>query len=529
MQKISHFSHKNIFSPHSQITNELTLDMTCRFMHEKFESGYEALDQSKNVSIKVLRVPPNTIFYKGVILSKRGYTVDTIPRLEDTKPLHLQDNIGGFYASGKEAMMYAWGSSDNEFLVNPITSILKLRSMEKLNLIDVGDKSSVYAILEMVQMFSYDEYFLTKEGDYFRRFIVRPESENEYIESGGFSEQEYYKKRHLKQFILSAELNEDEFYMIYLENALSEVKMKGDLRKEFQIKTNLEFIKKYIIPVLENKYQELLTTLSTMEEEQKPVRKFSEKDPLTNKPTKQLQISHIHDGYIPLARATLKLQTDIDPIEVKLMNQTQVKENYILEAQKGFYDRKWGTKRFDLRNNLKVLQKNTSPEKIDDNWRRAWHYCQYALYKAIWEAFYSNEYTSPEQEPTTDKFKPNAQNVNEYLIETHPKYVDKTLRTSNYTDDYLADSFMADVLVPIFMPNIDGWIYVSTSELCTEEKSTRTDHEWWKEDNDTAPKFHSEINIFSQSRHKMIYMGLSLENPQSTSSLSTIKFQTECK
>ena len=138
-------------------------------------------------------------------------------------------------------------------------------------------------------------------------------------------------------------------------------------------------------------------------------------------------------------------------------------------------------------------------------------------------------WTQPEQEPKTTKFKPNAKNVNEYLIETHPKYIDKTLRSSNYNADYLTDSFMADVLVPVFMPNIDGWIYVSTGELCTEDKSTRTDHEWWKEDNDTAPKFHSEINIFSQSRHKMNYMGLSLENPQSTSSLSTIKFQAECK
>ena len=527
MQKISHFIHKNIFSPYSQITNELTLNMTCRFMHEKFESGYEALGQSKNVSIKVLRAPPNTIFYKGVILSNKGFTIDTIPRLEDTKPLHLQDNISGFYASGKEAMQYSWKSQDNEFLIAPITSVLKLRSMEKLNLIDVGDKSSVHAILEMVQMFSYDEYFLTKEGDYFRRFIVRPESEDEYIESGEFSKAEY-TEGHFKQFMLNGELNEDEFSMIYLENALSEVQMKGDLRKEFQIQTNLEFIEKYIVPVLERKYQELLTTLSTIEE-QKPVRKFSEKDPLTNKPTKQLEISNIFDHYLPMARATLRLQTDIDPIEVKLMNTTQVKENYILEAQKGFYDRKWGTKRFDLRKDLKMLQKNKSPEKIDDNWRRAWHYCQYALYKAIWQAFYSKEYTSPEQQPTTHKFKPNAQNVNEYLIETHPKYIDKTLRSSNYNADYLTDSFMADVLVPVFMPNIDGWIYVSTGELCTEDKSTRTDLEWWKEDNDTAPKFHSEINIFSQSRHKMNYMGLSLENPQSTSSLSTIKFQAECK
>ena len=145
--------------------------------------------------------------------------------------------------------------------------------------------------------------------------------------------------------MLTSFLSEDEFCMIYLENALSEVQMKGNLRKEFQVQTNLEFIKKYIVPVLERKYKELLTSLSTIEE-QKPIRKFSEKDPLTNKPTKQLQISNIFDHYIPMARATLKLQTDIDPIEVKSMNKAQVKENYILEAQKGFYDKKWGTKRF---------------------------------------------------------------------------------------------------------------------------------------------------------------------------------------
>ena len=165
---------------------------------------------------------------------------------------------------------------------------------------------------------------------------------------------------------------------------------------------------------------------------------------------------------------------------------------FIITKVKGFYEYSFANEVKRHRDILKALEKYLDPNEIDKLLRNAWGFCQFTYYELFHNGFHNGnlqrnergqEYRNPPLE--YKHFKPIEESLRPLKQYYGSSQELKIRRVSFYTTDYAIVDFLEEVVIPYYMPTVDGYVYF---------KQTNT-------------AFHPEVFIFKDSAGRIKYDG----------------------
>ena len=374
-----------------------------------------ALTFSNEYNFDCMRVPRRTGFYKAINWRQKNFPMAPFKK-NHPNPLSV---MGGFMGAGDDAKFYF--KRGGGFLT------LKYRANQTVNLIDVGSWRSVYSMIKMVQNFTFEDYFLTSQGYFFRQHMLYPGTRDQYYHDQDIP----HELRQSLGWLI------DEYRIYFKNKSLYNHSMRGDLREMY----------------------------------------------------KEQGVSNVSQFCVVLKEHFRN--NGLEPSEVRII------QNGLMES---------------------------------------WRVLQYACYRAIWGAFmgekledkYDPSFPADTADSKNPRFQP--ENINEFEQFVENNKSSSTLFTDrrSFCDvDFTVSYVLEHLLENHEGGSVDGWIYVSTPTLIDNIpahllKDPRRD---WDEDSkhkfvnrinnklSGRHDFHSEINVFNESRGKFYYEGASEDNP----------------
>ena len=450
-----------------------------------------------------MRVPPETGFYKAINWVTKNFT--EVPfKSNHLNPLSV---TSGFMGAGNDAKLYY----DRRFVSGFAT--LKHRTNQTVNLIDVGDWRSVYSMIKMVQNFTFERYFLTKQGYFFRQHILYPGTPIQYIYD-----------RDIPDALRNSLGDSNMKFRKYFDNAYGYGdSMKGDLREQFKengVTTIEQFVSRIFLP-------HFLTQGSDWKIEHDD--KKSRMDQLMkNKDdwNSSRMEGKTEEDYFKMQRMLMEKDGSTDTeteFNTYIFNlEYRVKE--LEELMPTYY---WINGK-ESSSQINILHKSFS---------ESWRLLQYECYACIWLAFMGeNLADTDDPKIPLNKLNPGfpAERINEFekFVEEN-KWTDHlfTNRKSLREEDYIVSCLLEHLLENHRGErlgeslDVDGWIYINTQTLIKNIHHDQYKPSTWDKDQkhkfvnrpnnekNGLDDFHSEINVFNASKGKFDYEGASESNP----------------
>ena len=453
-------------------------------------------------SFSCMKVPPETGFYKAINWVTKNFKA--VPfKGNHSNPLSV---TSGFMGAGNDAKLYY----DHRFVSGFAT--LKHRTNQTVNLMDVGEWRSVYSMIKMVQNFTFERYFLTKQGYFFRQHILYPGTKHEYIYDND-----------IPDALRSSLGNSNIKFRKYFDNAYGYGdSMKGDLREQFKDKgvSSIEqFVSQIFLPHILKQGSEWKTEYDDKKSRMDQLMK--NKDDWNS----WRMEGKTEEDYFKMQRMLMEKDGSTDT-ETEFNSyifylEYRVKELEELMATYNYINGR------ELSQQINILHKSFS---------ESWRMLQYECYACIWLAFMGeNLAVTDDPRVPIDEWNPGfpAERVNEFekFVEEN-EWTDHlfTNRKSLREEDYIVSCLLEHLLknhkgeCSGERLDVDGWIYINTQTLI---KNIHIDHKRLKWNRDQKHKFvqrpnneknslddfHSEINIFNASKGKFYYEGASEQSP----------------
>lgn len=477
------------------------------------------------ISVKIVR---KLTMYKGIIgstkpelyklLTNDGFDDFQIPFLKDTPNLLSLPDVSRFFGSWREANHYAWRKRDDlgKILADDTTFLAKFTG-QNLKLVDFSDRDTIERFLDVIEGFTYEKFFLSKEGYYFRRFILGTRSVeggqstvdeilNNYKSNGVFGE--IYGNHGQMDFEYHFKRKTYHFPFILRDNHEGNM-FKGDLSAGGKL-SPMQYIQQTLLPKIQDEIEWHNEQLALMlDEARSNPRKYRIArnipggpmiENFTERSDSRLYKRLRNISYMPEVVLRKDLSTYLlkDETELETTTFEDLVNIYFEEGKKGFYDYSFAEEVKRHRDILNALEKYLDPNEIDKLLRSAWGFCQFTYYELFHNGFHNGNLQRNErgQEYRNPPLEHNHFNPIEVSLRPLKQYYGssqelKTRRVSSYTTDYAIVDFLEEVVIPYFMPGVDGYVYF---------KQTNT-------------AFHPEVFIFKDSAGRIKYNGCIHKNP----------------